>query len=423
MHQASSINSNKKTTVINDLLYSLNRIKAMERSEILDHFSYYSTHDKWEAYNCLNEVVGQEGNKIPLSQMNTNQLTDDMLLNQILSFLHNMPQCDIYPRRGGTVTGEGTMPNSSDLQNCGHCGKCCCEESRSDMKKVLAIMQKTQEDFQKIKTELYLHVSFLNNVGNIDRNVYAQAAKMTYAQASSVANGSTADKFKNSDLSSSLTANSSSDMQINLSESSIAFLGSFFDPELKEKTNNVIQRCNTISSNFNNACQIIDPLTSSGSSAHKKSRKRCYNTQVQNNNGCSTNAQENTTSKGSSPPALTGGGGSHSNTTTHPLLQRFGFSAPPTQVVPYQHHHHSQFPGCSPHNNHLQGFGLLGSKSSKAHQCGLCKASFTTKFSLDRHQRLHSGEKPFICNKCNRNFRQKSHLIKHQRSVCNSSVV
>ncbi|KRT84747.1 zinc finger protein, partial [Oryctes borbonicus] len=51
------------------------------------------------------------------------------------------------------------------------------------------------------------------------------------------------------------------------------------------------------------------------------------------------------------------------------------------------------------------------------HRCTVCSKSFPKKCLLERHMRIHNGEKPFACPKCDKAFAQKStlqiHLVKH----------
>uniref|UniRef100_A0A6P7H2P3 Gastrula zinc finger protein XlCGF57.1-like n=1 Tax=Diabrotica virgifera virgifera TaxID=50390 RepID=A0A6P7H2P3_DIAVI len=49
--------------------------------------------------------------------------------------------------------------------------------------------------------------------------------------------------------------------------------------------------------------------------------------------------------------------------------------------------------------------------------CDICNKGFIKKSLLERHERIHSGEKPFECNLCQQTFSQKvtleNHLLKH----------
>ena len=51
---------------------------------------------------------------------------------------------------------------------------------------------------------------------------------------------------------------------------------------------------------------------------------------------------------------------------------------------------------------------------SKAFKCGVCLKVFSYKSSLEAHYRSHTGEKPFACQICDRKFAVKQSLIRHQ---------
>ncbi|CAB4059060.1 KRAB [Lepeophtheirus salmonis] len=46
--------------------------------------------------------------------------------------------------------------------------------------------------------------------------------------------------------------------------------------------------------------------------------------------------------------------------------------------------------------------------------CPVCKLLINSKrFNFNKHLKIHTGEKPFVCDICKRSFRQKAHMVKH----------
>ena len=52
----------------------------------------------------------------------------------------------------------------------------------------------------------------------------------------------------------------------------------------------------------------------------------------------------------------------------------------------------------------------------KPYECGVCKKRFSQKGNLTQHNQTHTGEKPYECDVCQKRFSVKSNLILHQRT-------
>ncbi|XP_072318454.1 uncharacterized protein [Eucyclogobius newberryi] len=55
--------------------------------------------------------------------------------------------------------------------------------------------------------------------------------------------------------------------------------------------------------------------------------------------------------------------------------------------------------------------------SEKTYSCSFCEKCFYTKSDLERHIRIHTGERPYVCQVCEEDFTQMSCLSDHQKYV------
>lgn len=60
--------------------------------------------------------------------------------------------------------------------------------------------------------------------------------------------------------------------------------------------------------------------------------------------------------------------------------------------------------------------GRIGENRVDATCCPVCLRQFDNRWKLERHARVHTGERPFACTRCTKTFTRKEHLTRHELS-------
>lgn len=56
---------------------------------------------------------------------------------------------------------------------------------------------------------------------------------------------------------------------------------------------------------------------------------------------------------------------------------------------------------------------VIPGSRKRIHVCPVCGKALTSRWKLERHERIHTGDRPFACAVCDKRFIEKSKLKAH----------
>ena len=71
----------------------------------------------------------------------------------------------------------------------------------------------------------------------------------------------------------------------------------------------------------------------------------------------------------------------------------------------------------TPQNSSKNNESNLQKAIIRPFQCGFCEKSFTQSQAAKKHERIHTGEKPFVCKICNYKSNDSGNLRKHGKKI------